>query len=77
MTLLPALPKQWPSGSIRGARVRGGLTVDLQWNNGKPVGATFKADTKVVARNVVVVYGGKKLTSFTTSNGLTRSITSF
>ncbi|KAG6864486.1 hypothetical protein C0991_009194, partial [Blastosporella zonata] len=71
VTLLPALPKQWPSGSIRGARVRGGLTVDLQWKNGKPVGASFTSDSNVVARNVVVVYGGKQLTSFTTSNGLT------
>ncbi|KAG6892529.1 hypothetical protein C0995_003303, partial [Termitomyces sp. Mi166 len=77
VTLLPALPKQWPSGSIKGARLRGGLTFDLEWKGGKPVSASFKADANVVSWNVLVLYKGKTLASFETSNGLTRSITSF
>ncbi|KAF5381765.1 hypothetical protein D9615_005480 [Tricholomella constricta] len=77
VTLLPALPKQWPSGSIRGARVRGGISINLHWNKGRPTSAIFKADSNVVARPVQVVYGGKTLTSFTTSGGLTRAITRF
>lgn len=77
VTLLPALPKQWSSGSIKGARLRGGLTLDLQWSNGKPVSASFKVDDSVVSRNVLVVYKGKPLASFKTASGLTTSISSF
>ncbi|KAG6889388.1 hypothetical protein C0992_005520 [Termitomyces sp. T32_za158] len=77
VTLLPALPKQWPSGSIKGARLRGGLTLNLQWSNGKPVSAYFKADDEIGSRTVRVVYKGKTLASFKTASGLTTSISRF
>ena len=32
--VLPALPDQWPDGSCRGVRCRGGLAVDLGWRDG-------------------------------------------
>lgn len=32
---LPALPKAWRSGEARGLRVRGGGTVDIEWEDGK------------------------------------------
>jgi alpha-L-fucosidase 2 len=35
ISLLPALPQQWPSGSLHGVRVRGGGKVDLHWNQGR------------------------------------------
>jgi alpha-L-fucosidase 2 len=77
ITLLPALPTQWAaSGSIRGARVRGGITVDFSWKKGKLSGATLTVDSKsaFLARPVSVVSAGRVLASFVTSPGLVKKL---
>lgn len=33
--LLPALPEEWPAGTFRGLRTRGGYEVDVVWNGGE------------------------------------------
>ncbi|KAF4609922.1 hypothetical protein D9613_010580 [Agrocybe pediades] len=76
VNILPALPTQWPTGSIKGARIRGGITVDIKWNKGKLTSAVFTVDPNINGRTrpVQVMFGGRVISSFTTSPGLKKTI---
>ncbi len=55
--LLPALPKDWPTGMVRGLRARGGFTVDMEWENGLLKFADVTASNK---GEIQVKYGDKE-----------------
>lgn len=43
ITLLPALPEQWKTGSVKGICARGGFVVDMEWKEGIVTSLTLTA----------------------------------
>ena len=56
--LLPALPKAWPTGSLRGVRVRGGCALDLAWKDGALDSVTLHPE--IAGKRVIRAAGGRK-----------------
>lgn len=75
--MLPALPSQWANGNVKGARVRRGITVDIEWKDEKPTSVTLTADEGADATPVEVVYAGEVISSFTTTPGESTVLSDF
>jgi alpha-L-fucosidase 2 len=56
LELLPALPKAWPEGRVRGLRARGGFEVDIAWKDGRLRSARIRSESGTACR---VRYGDK------------------
>lgn len=59
LNFLPALPKAWKSGSIKGVCARGGIEADFAWKNRNVVSATLRSR---VDQTVNVRVNGKEKT---------------
>jgi alpha-L-fucosidase 2 len=68
--LLPALPKAWPTGSVKGLRVRGGYELDMEWKDGALVQAVLKGVSNGPGQ--CVVRYGKGACTFSLAKGKSR-----
>lgn len=72
ISLLPALPAQWPNGHVHGARIRRGLEMDLDWAGGVLTKAVLRAPRMVAGMKVkVVIKGVNNLGPLTVKRGMT------
>lgn len=58
ISLLPALPAKYPTGSVTGLRARGGYEVDIFWKDGVLTKAVIKADRTKRDEIISVRYAG-------------------
>ncbi|MEO5789377.1 glycoside hydrolase family 95 protein, partial [Gelidibacter sp.] len=69
LSILPALPKDWAHGEVKGLAARGGFIVDIKWESGKLM------DLKVMSKNGGICklrYAGREMV-LQTKSGMTYS----
>jgi alpha-L-fucosidase 2 len=54
--LLPAIPKAWQSGTVKGLKARGNYEIDMTWSKGKVTNLKIKSSTNATAN---VLMNGK------------------
>ena len=67
IVLLPALPSAWKCGSIKGLRAKGGVSVDVSWQDGKLTSCQIKADKALTTK----VRYGEEIREITLAEGET------
>lgn len=72
IVLLPALPKAWKSGHLYGVKVKGGLTLDIEWDCNALKSCTFKAayniETVIKYKDQIIPLNMKSGEQLTISN---------
>lgn len=69
--VLPALPANWPRGSIRNARLRGGLGVSFSWKESVLTSLeVVAADTVAMGRRIRFWHKGEVIRELTAFSGL-------
>ncbi|PTT02181.1 hypothetical protein DBR11_05630 [Pedobacter sp. HMWF019] len=70
--LLPALPKAWSEGDIKGLKARGGFEIAINWNNGKLQTGSIKSingDECILQTDIPIRVNGVKFSSEKNAGG--------
>ncbi|TFK91898.1 glycoside hydrolase family 95 protein [Polyporus arcularius HHB13444] len=68
--LLPALPPQWASGSIKNVRLRGGFGIGFAWGDSKVNSLVLTADAAASRRQVRFMQGRDEIKTITVEPGV-------